>query len=151
MLSKVDAALPFLSRAALWAQSNPHLSARAFRYSLIGLGTGAVFSSITVIAVSFLGMPPIFASALGYLCSVPLSFFGHRGFTFRSQNTWRSDVSRFFLVHSCSLMASVLIMTATTGMQLPYYLGLLGAVFLIPFVNFLVSNFWVFAIRWKGE
>lgn len=151
MLRESSGAAPFLAKAAFWVQSAPHLSARAVRYALVGLGNGVVFSGTTAFAVSFLRMSPVLASALGYLCSVPLSFFGHRSFTFRSQNAWQGEAGRFVLVHSCCLAASVLIMGVITGMGLPYYLGLAGAVMLIPIMNFLVSNFWVFAKRLKGE
>jgi len=151
MLRERDAALPVLLRAVSWAQSAPHLTARAMRYSLVGFANGLVFAGTAMLAVSLLDISPIVASGFGYICSVPLSFVGHRNFTFRSENAWRDEATRFLLVHSCSLAASVLIMSAVTGMDLPYYVGLLGAVVLIPGVNFLVSNFWVFTKRWKGK
>lgn len=151
MQNESHAALPFLTRAIAWTQSAPHLSARAIRYALVGVGNGAVFAGTSVLAVSLFNIHPIAASGLGYLCSVPLSFVGHRNFTFRSENAWQGEAGRFLLVHSCCLAASVIIMSTVTAMRMPYSLGLLGAVLLIPLVNFLVSNFWVFTRRWKGK
>jgi putative flippase GtrA len=151
MLREGSGGAPSLAKVAFWVQSAPHLSARAVRYALVGLGNGVVFSGTAAFAVSILHMSPVVASALGYLCSVPLSFIGHRSFTFRSQNAWQGEAGRFLLVHSCCLAASVLIMSTVTGMGLPYYQGLAGAVLLVPIINFLVSNFWVFAKRLRGE
>ena len=140
-----------LPKAASWLHSASDVSARAIRYALVGLANGAVFAATSALAVTQFEYSPVAASALGYLCSVPMSFVGHRSFTFRSKNAWKGEAGRFVLVHICSLSAAVLIMQVVTGARLPYYLGLVGAVLLIPLINFLVSHFWVFATRSKGE
>jgi len=145
-----EATLPIM-KAIAWAQTAPHLTARALRYALVGIGNGAVFAGTSVLAVSQLGMHPTAASALGYLCSVPLSFIGHRSFTFRSANAWKGEAARFVLAHACCLTVSVLIMSAVMEMRLPYFWGLVGAVLLIPLANFLIANFWVFTQRWKVD
>jgi putative flippase GtrA len=142
---------PMLPKAASWLHPAPDLGARAIRYALVGLANGAVFATTGALAVSQFQYSPVAASALGYLFSVPMSFVGHRRFTFQSNNAWKGEAGRFILVHVCSLSAAVLIMQAVTGAQLPYYLGFVGAVLLIPLINFLVSHFWVFATRSKGE
>jgi putative flippase GtrA len=138
-------------RVIWWTQTAPHLVARAIRYALVGIGNGLIFAIISVVAISLLDIPATAGSGLGYLCSVPLSFIGHRGFTFQSHGPWRGEAGRFLAIHLCSLTATVMIVRTVTVSHLPYYLGLLGAVLLVPIVNFLVANFWVFAKSWKGE
>lgn len=151
MLKHSDTEAGAVVKALHWVRNAPLLPAKAMRYALVGVGNGVVFVAVSVVAVSVFDISPTWASGLGYLCAIPVSFVGHRTFTFQSTNAWAGEGIRFVLAHAVCLSVSMLVMSAVTAMQAPYAVGLIGAVLIIPALNFLIANFWVFAKRWKGR
>lgn len=89
--------------------------------------------------------PQQLASTFGYRVALPLNFAGNRHFSFRSSNALAGDAGRFLLLHAGNLIVTVMAMgTIVDLLGLHYSAGITVAVILVPAVNFLVMQWWVF-------
>lgn len=119
--------------------------AKLLRFGLVGVTSGAIYAAVTTLLVSGLGMAPIVASVFGYCASVPMSFLGHRRFSFRSQGRWTVEAVRFVATQALNIAVTAAAMYAATAVfGARYGWGMVAAVILVPIANFLVMNFWVF-------
>ena len=124
---------------------SPHLLAKALRFAIIGSLNSFIFASVTALLVSMLWVAPVPASIVGYCVSVPISFLGHRQFSFRSRGHWPVEASRFVLVQLVSIAATAGSMyLAVDHFAAAYYWGMVAAVILVPVLNFALANLWVF-------
>lgn len=122
-----------------------HLLAKALRFGVVGGLSGAIYCAVTALLVMRAGVAPIPASVAGYCASVPMSFLGHRSFSFRSNGRWTAEASRFVLAQALNIAVTVLSMYgATTLLGGSYQWGMAGAVLLVPLANFAFMNLWVF-------
>ena len=134
-----------------WTYSSPRLLAKAIRFSFVGFLSGVVFSLTTALLVSGLGVEAIVSSILGYCISVPVSFLGHRQFSFHSKGNWIADTIRFAFVQMCNIALTAGAMYVTVEQfRSQYYWGIMAAIALIPIVNFGVANLWVFRNQAHG-
>jgi putative flippase GtrA len=122
-----------------------HILAKLARFGVVGVLSGAIYALVTAALVSLLGVPPVAASVAGYCASVPMSFLGHRQFSFRSNGHWTAEAARFVVTQSLNIAVTAGAMAAATEwLGLPYYWGMAGAVLLVPIANFAAMNLWVF-------
>jgi putative flippase GtrA len=118
---------------------------KALRFGMVGALSGAVFAGVTALFVSPLDFGPKLASVVGYIASMPLNFLGNRRFSFRSDNALTGDLLRFLLVHTCNILITTFAMGAVVDLLgLNYAFGIVAAIVLVPCVNFVVMNWWVF-------
>ncbi len=112
-------------------------------------GVGALSGLIYVLAVAFyvdvIKFDVKLSSVLGYLTALPVSFIGHRNFTFRSNGQVAGEFVRFLVVHGANIAISI------GGMALivdwfgyNYWFGSILAVALVPISTYIVMEFWVF-------
>jgi putative flippase GtrA len=129
-----------------WLLRSGHLLARVIRFGCVGVASGLVYLAATALLVSGLDAAPIAASVAGYCISVPVSFLGHRGFSFRSHGRWTAEALRFAVTQALNIGVTVLAMRgATADFHVSYLWGAAATVVLVPVANFLMMNFWVFA------
>jgi putative flippase GtrA len=122
-----------------------HILAKLARFGVVGVLSGAIYALVTAALVSLLGVPPVAASVAGYCASVPMSFLGHRQFSFRSNGRWTSEAARFVATQALNIAVTAGAMAAATEwLAVPYYWGMAGAVLLVPIANFVAMNLWVF-------
>ena len=88
------------------------------------------------------------SSALGYLAMLPFSYLGHKRWTFRSENPYKDEIGRFATV---SLAALSFAIAAPIAFVQQWRLPLAGALVLtcvvVPLVNFVAMQIWVFGAR----
>jgi putative flippase GtrA len=121
---------------------------KAIRFGLVGVLSGTVFSVVTALLVRLVGTDPKLASVAGYLASMPLNFVGNRRFSFRSAGSLAGDLTRFVLLHTFNILLTVLSMGVVVDLlRLHYAVGMVGAIVLVPLVNFAAMNWWVFRRR----
>lgn len=129
-----------------WLLTSGHILARLIRFGCVGVSSGLVYGTVTALLVSGLHAQPVPASIAGYCVSVPVSFLGHRGFSFRSQGRWTAEALRFVVTQALNLAVTVLAMRgATAALHVSYLWGIAATVVLVPAANFLLMHFWVFA------
>ncbi|MBS9478338.1 GtrA family protein [Ancylobacter radicis] len=118
---------------------------RFLRFGAIGILSGAVFTVVTSFVASYTDLGPTIASAIGYAASLPLNFLGNRSYSFRSRSRWTGDLARYGALHALNLLLTTLSMGTVVGIfELHYGFGIAAAVLLVPLMNFLIMNFWVF-------
>jgi putative flippase GtrA len=125
--------------------ASDHIVAKALRFGVVGVLSGAIYALVTTALVAQLGVAPVVASIAGYCASVPMSFLGHRQFSFRSNGHWTMEAVRFVLTQAINIAVTAGAMVAATEwLEAPYYWGMAGAVILVPIANFAAMNLWVF-------
>lgn len=84
------------------------------------------------------------ANIMAFCCSSPVSYFGHRWFTFASKTQHATSVPRFALQLLAAFLISKVVLYLSTQGFLRYEFALLINAVLIPAMSFFVYQFWVF-------
>ena len=127
------------------AAKSDALVLKVVRFGMVGVGSGLVFAAVTTAATTLGGIDSKLASALGYLASVPLNFLGNRQFSFKSSNALSGDILRFAFAHIFNILLTMALMGISVDvLNLHYSIGIVAAVTLVPFINFVFMNWWVF-------
>ncbi|HEX2255276.1 MAG TPA: GtrA family protein [Afifellaceae bacterium] len=138
--------------ASRFASRLPERVQRILRFGVVGiLATTLYFVLVNVIVLGF-GLEPVTASVCAYLISLTFSYAFQSRFTFRVAEDPLTQVIRFLVVSLTGLAISFFIMAFfVRTLALPYVVG--GAVIclLIPLVNFLVFERWVFVRLVEGK
>lgn len=122
------------------------ITQQLLRFGLIGATATATHF---IIALLLIGMDvhPLWANAWAFLIAFQISFFGHRGFTFRNNDLpLVTSASRFAITALCGfglsegLLAALL---AWTSLSDP--LALFAALGTVAVLTFLMGRFWAFA------
>ena len=118
---------------------------RLFRFAIVG-GLSSVFYVLLVLGfVAFLGLGNVTSTAVSYVISLLINYILQRVFSFRSTQKIVLELPKFLLLHICNMMVSIAGMYGFVNIwDLPYWIGALFAVFLVPISTFLVMHFWVF-------
>ena len=124
------------------------LLAKMARFGAVGAAATVVYALAVVVFVSGLGVDPNAAAVLGYLTALPVSFIGHRRFTFRSKATMTPELMRFTVMHFVNMMVSLGGMAwAVDLLGLDYWVGILVAVVIVPLASYITADLWVFVDR----
>lgn len=116
----------------------------AIRFGLIGLCATVTYLLVSLIS-HHAGLQAYFASLIGYLASVGISYFGHSSFTFRSDRPHRSKGPRFLVVtFFVFALTNVIIFFVTGPLGQPFAIATLVVAISIPVLTWLLSRFWVF-------
>jgi len=116
------------------------------RYSLVGVTSGLIYLFFTHILVLYIGMFPRNATLLGYFVLIPFNFIANRRFAFRSAASVAPEISRFLFLHATGLSIAYMMMIVfvdTLGWS--HLIPATFTIIVVPFVNFVVLNIWVFA------
>lgn len=119
---------------------------RGVRFFVVGTAASATHYIVALAAYSLFGCTPGIANALGYALGFPVSYCGHRFWTFDSTRERHAvALPRFMLVALLSFGANqTLLLLAVHWLPLPFWL-LLGAVLVVVAVStYVVSRLWVF-------
>lgn len=115
------------------------------RFGVVGVSSGAIYAAVTALLVSGAGIGPVLASVAGYCASVPMSFLGHKRFSFRSHGHWTAEAVRFVAAQALNISVTAASMWAATAwLGGAYWWGMAAAVILVPIANFAFMNLWVF-------
>ena len=134
-----------------WLLESGHVAARALRFACIGVVSGAIYAAVTTLMVTLLAVTPVLASVAGYCASVPTSFIGHRGFSFRSNGHLTTEAIRFGIAQGLNILVTATAMhSAVATFHASFIWGMVGALTMVPLANFLLMNFWVFRDRHRG-
>ncbi|MDH4984434.1 GtrA family protein [Aminobacter anthyllidis] len=113
---------------------------RVATFSLIGgLNTAAFFVLANLLGYR-LGLSADVAAYLAYAALLPVSFFGHRRYTFMSRGRIGTQWAKFIIVQATGLG----VIKVATSLAVPGWMafGLISVA--IPLINFVVMQAWVF-------
>lgn len=115
------------------------------RFASVGAACSVLYAAIVAGAVSVVHLRPNLSAGIAYAAVIPFNFLMHRHFTFRSKGTVRHDVVRYVAAQSASMAFSIGVMALSVDvLGLPYAVGILGAIVLVPILSYLVLDRWVF-------
>ena len=108
-------------------------------YALIASGLGVLYGAASNQAT---------LSFLSYAVAAAFSYSAHRYFTFASNGAYRLEIPRFVVVTITGAAISyALPLVAESWLKLPMSASILGVCIVIPAVNFIALNRWVFGDR----
>jgi putative flippase GtrA len=116
------------------------------RFVTVGLANALIYALATSLYAALFAISAPIASGLGYATAVPMSFFGHRHHTFKSQSALPPQFFRFI---SSQLFGGVLavfitwLITDLLGQSI--LLGVAATILVVAIVSYLVMDNWVFA------
>lgn len=135
-----------------WLLGSGHLAAKITRFGFVGVASGTIYALVTWLLVALAGVSPVPASIGGYCASVPMSFLGHRQFSFRSNGHWTVEATRFAVSQAVNIAVTAGSMAAAVRIaQGAWWWGMVAAVVLVPIANFAVMNLWVFRDQQDGK
>ena len=117
-------------------------------FVVIGLAATACHAGATLAAQRFLGLGPLGASGVGYLCSVGISYVGNSLLTFRSRVMHGPQFVRFLTISLAGLAVNAAIVFVCTHLLgWPLKLALIPVVIIVPGSTFVLAKFWAFRGR----
>lgn len=120
----------------------------ASRFTLIG-ALAALTHYVAAVGLEQLGLAAAWANPVGFLCAFPVSYYGHRRWSFEQPAcAHRQTLPRFLLVASGGFCANqLLVLLGLRWLTLPFWL-LLGLVMgVVAAATYLLSRYWAFAAR----
>ena len=121
------------------------MKASVLGFVSVGALAAAVHYVAALLAHAY-GLQPAGANWIGFLCAFPVSYLGHRHWSFRG--TQASHVAAFFKFLAVALLGflgnQVLLWLALTYTLLPFWLALGIVMVIVAVSTWLLSRFWAF-------
>lgn len=120
------------------------LIGQLFRFGCVGVIAMALHLAV-VIALVPLGVPPLWANVLAFAVAFQASYFGHRGWTFRSPGG-RGAYTRMLVVSLASFALNEAMYACLLKFApFDYRVSLALVLIAVALFTFAGSRFWVFA------
>lgn len=115
-------------------------------FGVIGVVATGTHATAALLANHQLGLKPIVANFVGYLCAVSVSYFGNARLTFGRRAMHGPQILRFILVSLAGLaLSQALTFICTELLHLPFKIALIPVVTLVPIFSFVLSKIYAFA------
>jgi putative flippase GtrA len=125
--------------------SDSFLVGKLLRYGGVGAVVTVLYSALTGLLMELLRTPAIAASVGAFLLVLPLAYWGHRVISFRHDARENRQLRRFVIAMSAAfLVSSLSVLTLVNGLGAHYGVALLVTMLLVPTVNFIILDRWVF-------
>ncbi|RWM02352.1 MAG: GtrA family protein [Mesorhizobium sp.] len=120
------------------------------RFGSVGIVATILYAALVAVFAGSerIGLGPVQASLAAYAAAAVFSYLAHKFFTFMSAGSHRTEAPRFLLLTATGLAvayAAPSLLTETFG--LPLFVPVLLTCLVIPALNFLMLDRWVFARR----
>jgi putative flippase GtrA len=122
------------------------------RFGTVGAAATTLHAAMFAALIELAGISPLVANAVAFGVALPLSFVGHRHWTFRAADGDRpalrsatGTMSKFVVVALLGVcLNSLAVYVITETLNLPYACSLPLMVSVVPLAVFLLSKFWAF-------
>jgi putative flippase GtrA len=126
-----------------WFRSDDRL--KIVRYIVFGTAVSIGYTLNVVALVRLLPwLSPELSSALSFVIWTPLSYVGHRNFTFTFTGRLSASGVRFFAAFVARLVASAYTVHLATLFEMNYMVGVLANWIVLPLISYFILDFWVF-------
>ncbi|MER8766242.1 GtrA family protein [Mesorhizobium sp. M0968] len=120
------------------------------RFGLVGIAATILYAALAAAFAKWerIGFTPTQASLAAYVAAALFSYLAHKSVTFVSVGSHQSEAPRFILLAATGLAVAYgapALLTVKLG--LPLIIPVLATCLLVPAINFLVLDRWVFAKR----
>jgi putative flippase GtrA len=113
-------------------------------FGVIGVSSAIFYAAVVSIAIEWLAWSPMAANGAGFVVATLSSYFGHKVLTFRSTAQHQQAAPRFLLQACLGYAGSAGITYLVHVQGLHYGIGIAIVVGILPIINFVVLQFWVF-------
>jgi len=142
--SKSSARLSFIFES--WIKRD--LLIRVLNFALVGCLTSAGYVILVAGLINPIGLPDELAASIAYFFMLPLNFWGHKYFTFKSNLSSLLTSFRFILMHAMTaLLCTVIMWISTEKFDTSHWFGSFLIVLIAPLFNYTVMARWVFLNR----
>jgi len=117
---------------------------RLVKFTVVGLSIAVFHYMSAVLLVDRIGLEPAFANSIAFLAAAALSYTLQTLWTFESRFTARNAI-RFVVVLLVGVVVSWGTSSIVAAVGLPYRVGVIIVLFLIPALNFLLHHLWTYA------
>ncbi|WP_245525683.1 MULTISPECIES: GtrA family protein [unclassified Mesorhizobium] len=118
------------------------------RFGLVGIAATILYAALAIAFAKWdrIGFSPVQASLAAYAAAALFSYLAHKSVTFMSSGSHRSEAPRFVLLTVTGFAVAYTAPVLLTGkLDLPPIIAVVVTCLLIPAVNLLVLDRWVFA------
>jgi putative flippase GtrA len=131
-----------------WARFRLDGRFKIVRYALFGSAVSIGYTLSVVVFVELLGWRnPEFASALSFVIWTPISYIGHRDFTFLFTGHHARSAVKFAAAFIARLAASAYTVHIATMLGMHYLTGVIANWVVLPLISYLILDLWVFRRR----
>lgn len=115
-------------------------------FFFVGLLAALTHYLVAVMATAQLNWTEASANLCGFCCAFPVSYFGHRGWSFRKQiSAHGQSLPRFFLLATSGFIANqLLVLAALRWTPMPFWLVLALVMLIVATSTYLLSRHWAF-------
>lgn len=120
------------------------------RFGLVGIAATALYATLATILMNreWFGLTAVQASLAAYAAAALFSYVAHKSATFMSRGRHRTEAPRFLLLTAMGFAVAYMAPALLTGvLRLPAIIPVLVTCILVPVLNLLVLDRWVFAQR----
>jgi putative flippase GtrA len=126
-----------------------NLGLEGAKFGGVGLAATAAHVTIFSVLIEFWNITPMKANAIAFCMAFWISFFGHFYWTFAGGEDARRSLGnagiRFvFVALTGFALNSLVVYVVDHVLRLPYVYAILGMIFIVPLVLFLMSRYWAF-------
>jgi putative flippase GtrA len=114
---------------------------------MVGAIAALVHYLVAVGLESLTALEPSVANVAGFCCAFPVSYFGHRQWSFANHRApHRSAFPKFFLIAVLGFLANqILVLLSMQLTTVPFWLTLGVVMVIIAASTYLLSRYWAFA------
>jgi putative flippase GtrA len=116
------------------------------RFAAVGASSSLLYA-LLVSALLRVHDGLIAVHCVAYALAIPYSYFAQRGFTFRSSRSHVVSFPRFLLTNAFSFLLSTGIVALAAALQLAAAIAVAAVIIIVPLINYLCLNIWVFPDR----
>ena len=113
----------------------------------VGVLATLVYAVVALSLNNGTALPAELVNALAFGASGVWSYIGHYHITFRSDAAHRSSILRFLVLAAIGYAVSSAIVKVNDRLGLPRNLATVMVTFVLPVLNFVLMQLWVFARR----
>jgi putative flippase GtrA len=117
-------------------------------FGLVGIAATALYAALAIVFMNreWIGLTAVQASLAAYAAAALFSYLAHKSVTFMSRGRHRTGAPRFLLLTATGFAVAYIAPALLTGMfGLPGIVPVLVTCILVPALNLLVLDRWVFA------
>lgn len=120
---------------------------RLVRFAVVGASSSLLYALIVFALLSW-GIGPLpLVHCIAYALAIPYGYLAQRGFTFRSHASHVVAFPRFVATNAVSFAATSVFVVLADALRIHAAAVVLAVVVLVPLINYLCLNRWVFAQR----
>jgi putative flippase GtrA len=121
------------------------LARQIFRFGVVGVAATVTHVAVAVTLIERVGTPVLAGNGLAFLVAVFVSYFGHHSWTFARDGFHDRHLPRFVTISLIGLaLNQAIIFALVTLGGLPYLVGVLVVVSVVPALTFVLSRSWAF-------